>query len=98
MQESNRASTFLKERHGQEITLIHVIDIMDAVRSEEGLQRIVVITSEIVSPTIELMSKLEIRLTPLENDGTISLAFRPIPPPHQKEEALKIDTTKTTTK
>lgn len=40
MQESKRIDTFLKESHGEEITLIHVVDLLDAIINDEGLQKI----------------------------------------------------------
>ena len=91
LQESRRISAFLKERHGEKVTLIHVVDILDAIRSDEGLLNTVMITSEFVSPTIELMSKLDRRLKPLEDNGALTLIFRPSFPPHKEEEVVEVN-------
>ena len=53
MQESERIQTALEIRHKEEITVINVVDLLDAIRNGLGLHGIVVITSEIVKPTQE---------------------------------------------
>ena len=48
-------------------------------------------TSELVSPTIELMSKLDRRLKPFEDNGALTFVFRPNFPPHKEEEVVEVN-------
>ena len=91
MCKNRKGSKLPKIRHKEEIIVINVVDLLDAIRNGLGLHGIVVITSEIVKPTNELMSKLEKKVMLLESNGTISMMFRPMLPPHPEKEASKSD-------
>ena len=87
LQESERIQTALKILHKEEVAVINVVDLLDAIRNGLGLHGIVIITSEIVEPTQELISKLNKKAIPLEENGIISIIFRPALLPHHEENS-----------